>query len=493
MIEAPALDAAATAGAIQRNFALLINPFYPKDANASFGKHVLTPTLAMSSFAATTPAYWRVEYWDENLLHGRPPCNPMPQVVGITVHLTFARRAFELADWYRARGVKAILGGLHVLSCPDECAPHADALALGDGVQLWPRILCDIEAGQLKTRYEATYENDYCEDPSPRRSILPRRSFLTTTSLIATRGCHNRCGFCYLATEGLRMPYRMKRPQQIVEEFRADDQPYAVFIDNNLGSRRDYLHALCAALQPLNKIWSAAVTIDVADDPALIRNMALAGCTGVFIGFESLSDSNLADSRKKTPKTSDYARRVRILHDYGIQVNGSFVLGFDHDRKDVFLRTAEWIEENRLECATFHILTPYPATPLFHRMEAEGRILHRDWSLYDTGHAVFRPRHMTPEELEQGYAWIYHRLFSHASIWRRRPEQLPAVPLYLAMSYLYKRSNRFWHLLIKHDLVNPVWKPLVEMTRWRHVRFRRKLAGPEIAHGSPGQVVSAGV
>jgi radical SAM superfamily enzyme YgiQ (UPF0313 family) len=490
---APALRPHEVHGPVETRYALLINPFYPKDANASFGKHVLTPTLALTSFAATTPGNWRVEYWDENLLDGRPPFRPMPQVVGITVHLTFARRAYELANWYRARGAKVILGGLHVLSCPEECAPHADTLALGDGVQLWPRILEDVEGNCLRSRYVASYENDYGEDPVPRRSLLPRRSFLTTTSLIATRGCHNRCGFCYLATDGLRMPYRMKDPQQVVEEFKADDQPYAVFIDNNLGSRRDYLHALCAALRPLNKIWSAAVTIDVTDDPSLIGKMALAGCTGVFIGFESLSDDNLADSHKRTPKTSDYARRVRMLHNYGIQVNGSFVLGFDHDRKDVFARTAEWIEENRLECATFHILTPYPATPLFRQMEAQERILHRDWSLYDTGHAVFRPQHMTPEELERGYAWIYQRLFSHASIWQRRPEQWQAVPLYLAMSYLYKRSNRFWHLLIKHDLVNPVWKPLVELTRRRHVRYRRQLASQEMAVAPPGQVVSAGV
>ena len=492
MVRAPALDPDQAAGPGEARYALLINPFYRKDAQASFGKHVLTPTLALTSFAATTPPDWRVEYWDENLLDGRPPFQPMPEVVGITVHLTFARRAYELADWYRARGAKVILGGLHVLSCPEECAPHADAVALGDGVQLWPRILRDVEQNRLQPRYRATYENDYSDDPPPRRAILPRHSFLTTTSLIATRGCHNRCGFCYLATDGLRMPYRMKRPQQIVEEFEADDQPYAVFIDNNLGSRRDYLDALSHALRPLNKIWSAAVTIDVTDDPGLIRNMALAGCTGVFIGFESLSDQNLSDSQKKTPKTSDYARRVRILHDHGIQVNGSFVLGFDHDRKEVFARTAEWIEENRLECATFHILTPYPATPLFRQMEAQGRILHKDWSLYDTGHAVFRPQHMTPEELERGYAWIYQRLFSHASIWRRRPQQWQAVPLYLAMSYLYKRSNRFWHLLIKHDLVNPVWRPLVEMTRWRQVRYRRTLTDAGRA-AAPGQIVSAGV
>jgi radical SAM superfamily enzyme YgiQ (UPF0313 family) len=289
------------------------------------------------------------------------------------------------------------------------------------------------------------------------------------------------------------MPYRMRDPRQIAAEFEASDEPYAVFIDNNLGSRRDYLKALCALLQPLQRIWSAAVTIDVTDDPSLIREMALAGCTGVFIGFESLTDENLADARKKTPRTTDYARRVRMLHDHGIQVNGSFVFGFDHDRKDCFARTVEWIEANRLECATFHILTPYPATPLFRTMEAEGRLLHRTWSMYDTAHAVFKPKHMSPEELEQGYAWVYHRLFSHASIWARRPQDWRAVAPYLAMSYLYKRSNRLWHHLIKHDLVHAVWRPLIEISRKRHVRFRAHLQECNTFPSSTRQVVSAGV
>lgn len=493
MAHPPALDESVPAGPLQPRYALLINPFYPKDPNASFGKHVLTPTLALTSFAATTPPHWQVRYWDENLLDGRPPFAPLPEVVGITVHLTFAKRAFELARWYRRRGSKVVLGGLHVLSCPSECAPHADALAIGDGVELWRRILADVEAGRLAPRYTATYESDYRRDPAPRRQLLPRRSFLTTTSLIATRGCHNRCGFCYLATEGLRMPYRMRAPAQVAAEFAADGQPYGVFIDNNLGSNRAYLSELCRALQPLDKIWSAAVSIDVTDDPALVRRMALAGCTGVFVGFESLSDENLAAARKKTPKAADYARRVRMLHDNGIQVNGSFVLGFDHDRPDVFARTAAWIEQNRLECATFHILTPYPATPLFRQMEAQGRLLHRNWDFYDTAHAVFRPRHMSPEELERGYAWIYQRLFSHTSIWRRRPEDWRAVAPYLAMSYLYKRSNRFWRWLIKHHLVHAVWRPLVEATRLRQVRFRKVLAASEAPHGPASSVVAAGV
>jgi radical SAM superfamily enzyme YgiQ (UPF0313 family) len=476
MVRAPRLNPETCQGPPRPYHALLINPFYRKDPHASFGKHVLTPTLALTSIAGSTPAGWNIQYWDENLLQGPPPCELFPQVVGITVHLTFARRAYELADWYRSRGAKVVLGGLHVLSCPDEAAAHADALAIGEGVQLWPQILHDVAAGKLQPVYHGSYRMPYRNDPPPRRKLLPRSSFLTTTSLIATRGCHNRCDFCYLSSAGLHMPYLVRDVEQIVNEFHDDAQPYAVFVDNNLGSRPDYLRSLCRALRPLEKIWSAAITIDVTDDPSLVREMALAGCTGVFIGLESLSNDNLVAAHKKTSRCEDYARRVRMLHENGIQVNGSFVLGFDHDRADVFAETVAWIEQNRLECATFHILTPYPGTPLFSKMQAEGRILHTDWSLYDTGHVVFRPALMSADQLAAGYAWCYERLFSHSCIWRRRPEDWRAVLPYLAMSYLYKRSNRIWHLLIRHRVTAPVWRPLVEWTRRRHLKFRRCLA-----------------
>jgi radical SAM superfamily enzyme YgiQ (UPF0313 family) len=490
---APELDEHKPTSLPRPRQALLINPFYAKDPHASFGKHVLTPSLALTSIAATTPADWDVRYWDENLLQGPPPCEPFPQVVGITVHLTFAERAYKLARWYRRRGAKIIFGGLHVVSCPDECRPHADALAIGEGVQLWGQILRDVDDGRLQPEYHGDYRVPYRLDPAPRRDLLPRRNFLTTSSLIATRGCHNRCGFCYLSTKGLHMPYLMRDVEQIVAEFKADGQPYGVFIDNNLGSRPDYLRRLCRALRPLEKICSAAVTVDVADDPSLVREMALGGCTGVFIGFESLSNENIVDAHKKSPRTEDYARRVEIFHRNGIQVNGSFVLGFDHDRPDVFERLVEWIESVRLECATFHILTPYPGTPLFAQMEAEGRLLHKDWSKYDTGHVVFRPKHLTPDELAEGYAWCYERLFSHRSIWRRRPRDFRAVLPYLAMSYLYKRSNRFWHLLIRRQLTAYAWRPLVEASRRRQVRLRKRLTVDEGGFVSHGNVVTAGV
>src|SRR6516225_1264612 len=168
---APALDPGLRPGPPREKYALLINPFYPKDPHASFGKHVLTPSLALTSVAGATPADWEVSYWDENLLQGPPPWEPFPQVVGITVHLTFAARAYALARWYRERGAKVVFGGLHVVSCPEECRPHADALAVGEGVQLWGQILHDVGAGALRPVYHGDYRRAYRDDPPPRRDL----------------------------------------------------------------------------------------------------------------------------------------------------------------------------------------------------------------------------------------------------------------------------------------------------------------------------------
>jgi len=458
---------------------LLVNPFYTKDPVSSFGKHVLTPTLALTSIAGSTPVDWKVNYWDENLLQGHLPFNIIPQVVGITVHLTFAKRAYEIARFYRNRGSVVVLGGMHASSCTDELMPHGDIIVKGEGVKIWPEVLEDIKNGTYRKLYCAKYDGDYHIEPESNRTILPEDSFLTSMSIIATRGCSNRCDFCYLATRGLKMPYSARSPEQIAEEIKEKRSPYVVFTDNNLAMDHHYLRKLCKALQPLEIMWNSAVTLDVTDDPSLVRDMALSGCTGVFLGLESLNNQNIVDSKKRSPSTNDYARRIKMLHNYGVNVNGSFVFGFDHDTPEVFDNTIKWIEENRLACATFHILTPYPGTPLFRQMEMEGRLKHKNWDKYDTSHVVFRPKHMTPEQLKQGYDRVYQRLFSFRSIWKRRPVKASSVPAYLAATLLYKRSNIFWHFLIKYRLTRKIWRPLVELSRKRNLRFRKQLLSEE--------------
>lgn len=460
---------------VRRNHALLINPFYRKDPNSSFGKHVLTPTLALTSVAASTPNHWDVRIWDENLLQGHPPFDFIPEIVGITVHLTFADRAFELAKWYQDRGAVVVLGGLHVQACPEECAEHADVLVMGEGVRAWGELITDYEQGDLQSVYEGSYRHQYKEEPHPRRELLDRKQFLTTTSMISTRGCHNRCNFCYLSTEGMHMPYQMLDVEQVVKQIVEDKAKYVVFTDNNLGSKPKYLYQLCDVLEPLEIIWSCAVSIDVTNDPILVRTMAQAGCTGVFVGFESLNEDSIIATGKRTPLPDDYSRRVKLFHDVGIQVNGSFVLGFDHDQSDVFDKTISWIEDNKLESANFQILTPYPGTPLFREMEKEGRILHRDWARYDTGHVVFQPKNMTVDQLQKGYEQLYQRQNSFRSIWRRRPKELASLLPYFVGTLLYRKSNWLWYFLIKNNLTNRVWDPLVEMSRRRHIRYRKRL------------------
>ncbi|MBN1900398.1 radical SAM protein [Candidatus Sumerlaeota bacterium] len=476
---APALSNPVFPRAPKPRSVLLINPFYPKSPYNSFGKHVLTPAHSLLSLASVTPDNWEARFWDENLLQGAPPVNPLPSVVGITVMITCASRARELSAYYRNLGAKVILGGSHVQSCPDEMTDCCDALVLGNGVRVWREILEDCEKSVLKKRYIGSYREPFREEPAPRRDIISQCDFLTTASLIATRGCHNRCRFCILSTKGLIMPRQVRDAQIVVEEFLSTGEPYGVFIDNNLGSDRKYLRDLCRALKSIGKIWSAAVSIDITDDPELVRAMAEAGCTGVFVGFESIRGANLKEADKKSPHPLDYSRRIRIFHRFGVQVNGSFVFGFDHDDKSVFERTVRWIEKNRLECATYHILTPYPGTPLFDKFDSEGRLLHQNWDLYDSAHAVFRPLLMTTEELEEGYQWSYERTFSLSSIWARRPERISELPGYLAMSLLYKHTNFLWPFVIRRRLTHLVWRPLVELARRRHLRYRKTLSGNE--------------
>jgi len=170
--------------------------------------------------------------------------------------------------------------------------------------------------------------------------------------------------------------------------------------------------------------------------------------------------ASLAESGKKNACSDRYAGQVAVFHDRHIAVNASFVFGFDHDDSGTFERTVAWIERCRLACATFHILTPYPGTPLFRRLEREGRILDRDWSRYDTCHAVFMPKLMSPRELEKGYAWCYRQLFSTRSIWRRRLQDAGSIPAYPAGSILYKKMNWLWPLLTRAGLTHAAWRPL---------------------------------
>jgi len=407
--------------------------------------------------------------------------------VGITVHTSFAKRAYELAEYYRSLGARVVLGGLHVTALPDEARPHADVVVVGEGASVWPRVLQQVHEGRLSggALVEGSFRAPHYGDvPWPRRDVLPGGAFLTRASIIATRGCTQRCGYCYLATRGFKAPYQKRRVKDILAEIDATGEKFVVFTDNNLMADPRFGMELCAALQSRQLLWSAAVTIDVARDRGLVRAMAASGCQGVFIGLETLTDATLRDQGKRTLPPSAYEQAVALLHEHGIEVNGSFVFGFDHDGPDVFDRTIAFIVKQRLECATFHILTPYPGTPLFERLQQQGRILTNDWDRFDTAHAVFRPARMTTEQLEQGYRRAYRELYSWSNVLARRPHgqgiftDAARTSAYLAMTALYKKWDFLWKALIPLRMTHAVWSPLVELHRKMGVHGRSKWQAP---------------
>jgi len=410
MKDAPGLPPVRGPRPVNPRSALLLLPFYVKDPNGSFAKHALTPSLTFSLLAAATPSDWEISFWDENLMQGSPPIDPMPRVVGITVHLTFSHRAYEVRTGIAGTGLWSCLAGPHVLACPDEAAEHADVLAIGTGSRSGHAFFATSNAASRSRCIARITAAVTMRNRCRTGGILDSRYYLTTASMIATRGCHNRCGFLLYVHRWLRMPYQMRSPESVAAEFANLAEPYGVFIDNNLGSTGS-ICVRCAALCGGGKLWSAAVSIDVTEDPALVARNGVGGLQWCVHRDRTLDDRNLRESRKSTPPTVEYARRLKLFHDCGIHVNGSFVLGF-RSRPSRCVRENHRLDRVREDgsAATFHIMTPYPGTPLFRNSKNKDACFTRTGPVRYRAHGV-SPRHMTPEQLEQGYESCYRRCF----------------------------------------------------------------------------------
>ena len=347
------------------------------------------------------------------------PTADRPDLVAIQVYITNARRAYALADRYRAKGVFVVLGGLHVTSLPDEAAAHADTIFLGPGEQTFPQFLDDFRAGRPLRRYTSTTGRTLERLPPVRRDLISRRSYLVPNSIVVTRGCPQHCDFCYKDAffEGGRSFYTQRVDDALSEIERLPGR-HLYFLDDHLFGDRRFATALFDGMRGMGRLFQGAATVDSVLRGDLVERAADAGLRSLFVGFETLAPRNLALSNKRQNLGRDYAAVARRLHELGIMVNGSFVFGMDEDDETVFPRTVEWAIEHGITTATFHIQTPYPGTRLFARMEAAGRVLTRDWDLYDTRHVVYRPERITPEALKKGYDWAYRAFYRWSSIAR---------------------------------------------------------------------------
>ncbi len=373
--------------------------------------------LTLTTLAGLTADQPDVEY---QLADGSMETIPMDvavDLVGISVITGNAPRAYALADHFRGRGIPVVLGGVHVTLLPEEAAAHADAIVLGMAETTWPQVVRDARAGSLAQVYQAPPPSDaILHVPLPRRDLQTGRYAMPATAQ-ATRGCNHRCEFCVVPSI---WPKFYTRPvADVVRDIRAMPGKRFAFNDVSLLENREYALELFSALIPLRKQWGGLCTVDVGDDPEMLDLLARCGCRYMLIGFESLSAKGLASIRKGFNDVDRYRTAVQALHAHGVSVQACFVLGLDTDTPSVFRDTVDWVNEARVDIPRYSLYTAFPGTPLFRKLEAQGRILSRNWDDYDTMHVTVRPLHMTPEQLHEGFRWTYRETFRTGSILRR--------------------------------------------------------------------------
>jgi radical SAM superfamily enzyme YgiQ (UPF0313 family) len=413
-------------------------------------KYSLFPPLGLATLAAYLAPDDDAVIEDEHV--GPVELDDSPDLVVIQVYITNARRAYRLADHYRARGAFVALGGLHVTSLPDEAARHADAIFLGPGEQTFPRFLADLRAGTPLTRYVSTSGRTLDRCPPIRRDLINRRAYLVPNSIVVTRGCPQHCDFCYKDAffEGGRSFYTQRVDDALAEISRLPGR-HLYFLDDHLLGDRRFATSLFDGMRGMGRLFQGAATVDSILRGDLIERAAGAGLRSIFVGFETLTPGNLASSNKRQNLGRDYTAVTRRLHDLGIMINGSFVFGMDDDDEDVFRRTVDWAIEQGITTATFHIQTPYPGTRLFARMEEQGRIVTRDWDLYDTRHVVYRPARLSARALKEGYDWAYREFYRWSSI--VRASFAHGTVKHQAKHFFYaagwKKFEPLWDLMIR--------------------------------------------
>jgi len=367
------------------------------------------------------------------------PDNLDADLVGMTVITGTAMRAYALAGKFRDRGIAVVLGGPHITLIPDDAQPHADAVVVGYAEETWPQLLRDFSHGgkeALKRRYDQSPNLKLENLPFPRRDLLPGKRYLTTNVFEATRGCIHNCDFCVVPAAWGRKPLQ-KPPEDVVADIRQHGARKALFLDLNLISDRDYAMRLFSALVPLNIKWYGLSTVLLGDDDELLALAARSGCRGLLMGLESISPAALRQSRKGFNTPDRFKELVRKLHSYKIALQGCFVFGLDDDTPDIFQRTADFAVEARIDLPRFAVVTPFPNTGLYNRLQAEGRILTKNWELYDGQHVVFQPKQMTIAQLQNGIETAWKKAYRFTSIARRISANFSTLALTANLGYRF--------------------------------------------------------
>jgi radical SAM superfamily enzyme YgiQ (UPF0313 family) len=405
--------------------------------------------LAIPSLVSLTPKKHDIRIFDENIEEIDYSWNP--DVVGITVRTMYANRAYAISEKFRKRGVKSVLGGIHPSMCPEEAQLYCDSVVIGEADNVWGTLLEDVENGRLKRRYEAGMFADLQSSPAITRTPLSRSRYLLDI-VQTTKGCPFHCEFCSVyAFDGQKI--RNKTIDQVMGEILDISSSHShykkknavLFADDNFIANKKFARELFLALKPYNINWSCQASINISQEDELLGLMRDSGCGAVFVGFESISEKNLQAMHKPVNQRYDFAKAIEKIQSYGLLVISSFIVGYDFDSESTFDELIDFVQENNLLMPLINILTPFPGTELFKRFEEEGRILHKDWSKYDTKHVVFKHPQLSQKKLTDGYNRIVKTLYSFDSSWKK-------LNHYWDMDF-WKRSNELDPVKFSYRLV----------------------------------------
>ncbi len=397
--------------------------------------------VTMPYLAAMVPHHWSIEHIDEDV--NRVDINTDADLVAITFHTPSTNHVYELAAQFRQNGVPVVLGGPHVSLVPEEAARHADVIFVGEAEQLWPEFLNDFERGRSKKIYKQDVVPSLEGIPMSRKDLLYRKD-LSGGIIFASRGCPNKCEFCTISVM-YQNSFRKRPVEEVAREYGSFKGKVIIFWDDNIAGDIYFAKCLFKAITPYKKWWSSQASIHAGQDDEFLELAAKSGCKQLFIGLESVSQKSLNNASKTFNRVDEYYKIIEKIHYYGIAVQAGVVFGFDDDDKTIFRQTINFLETAGVQNATFNILTPYPGTPLFKRLQDEGRILTFDWSKYNARtYVVYRPKNMTPEELLEGFNWVNQRFYSIRSIIKRIGNSPTGMWWTLPLNLAYYFSNKFY-------------------------------------------------
>ena len=407
-----------------------------------FDKGLLAPLGAMY-LAAHTPDGVDVRIIDESV----EPINfsDVPDLVGISAMTATAPRAYDIADSYRARGAKVVLGGIHPSMLPEEALRHADAVVTGEAEEIWPTVVADADAGRLEPIYRSDEFSDFERPLLPRRDLIDAKRYWSANTVQTARGCPHHCNFCSVTTFNGRK-VRMRAVDSVLEEIATLSRGNMMrkkvvpFIDDNIAASPKRAKELFKQLIPMKILWGSQASITIANDEELVALAAESGCRFLFIGLETLSNGSIEEIGKHQNKVENYASALKLLKKYRIPVMGAFVFGFDTDGQSAFSDTLKFAIENKIQVAQFANLTPYPGTRLHQQLSEEGRVRADFWLDPSWDSKVqFEPMQMTPKQLFDNTHQLHRDFYSYRSILKRMSWR-GHWPYWLAFNLLYRQT-----------------------------------------------------